>query len=92
MCLRSRGVAAESLESRDLDALRSRVVMVVMKVEIVVVVVMVVCGGGGDGGDWLAMVVAYHEVCTSRSTEYCTCHEICTSRPTKHRACHEVCI
>ena len=37
--------------------------MVVMKVEIVVVVVMVVCGGGGDGGDWLAMVVAYHEVC-----------------------------
>ena len=43
--MRSRGVVAESLESRDLGALRSRevmvVMMVVMKVEIVAMVAVV---------------------------------------------------
>ena len=30
-----------------------------------------------------------HDICTSRSTRYCTCHEIYTSRSTKYCACHE---
>ena len=29
-----------------------------------------------------------HEICSSRSTKYCTCHEICTSRSTKYCARH----
>ena len=52
--LESRGVAAESLESRDLDALGSKEVMVVMKVEIAaMVVVMAVCKMASAHVNWI---------------------------------------
>ena len=65
VCVRSRGVVAESLEITMITRiLGSREVMVAMQVEIVVMVAVVVS------------VCACNEICTPKLTTHCTCHEI----------------